>query len=238
MKKFLLLIMLPFVSMLANGQEQQEEPANTSFYLNADIVNRYLWRGLMYSSNVNIQPTAGITAGNFFAGAWGSYAVSDKYAEVDFFMGYSMSGLTFTVSDYYTEDETNFANFDHFHFKSGTTNHALEGSLSYNFGADFPLTLTAATFFYGNDRNADGENYYSTYFEGSYAFDFSSYNFSVFMGGTPAEGLYAPGAAIINLGLTASKSVPVNEQISIPVSASLVSNPKAEDIFFIVKLTL
>ncbi len=236
-----LFLFASFISLgyltLAQEAEVSESP-KASFYMNADVVNRYLWRGLLYSSNVNIQPTAGLTVGNFFVGAWGSYAISDKYAEVDFFAGFTAGRLMFMVSDYYTEIETDMAAINHFQWGAKETNHALEATVSYTLGEGFPLTLTAATFFYGNDRDAQGDNYYSTYFEGSYPFSFSGYDFSLFAGGTPAEGLYASKAALVNLGVSASKSVEINKKISIPVSMSLVSNPEAEDIFFIVKVTL
>jgi hypothetical protein len=238
-RRIILLACLVCLGFATFAQEPEEsEPSKASFYMNADVVSRYLWRGLLYSPNVNIQPTAGLSVGNFFVGAWGSYAISDKYAEVDFFAGFTAGRLMFMVSDYYAEIETDMAAIDHFQWGADETAHALEATVSYTFGEGFPLTLTAATFFYGNDRDAQGDNYYSTYLEGSYPFSFSGYDFNLFAGGTPAEGLYAAEAALVNLGVSASKAIQINESISIPVSMSLVSNPKAEDIFFIVKVTL
>src|SRR6056297_2632945 len=97
------------------GQEEApKETSKPSFYMNADVVSRYLWRGLLYSPNVNIQPTAGLSVGNFFVGAWGSYGISDKYAEVDFFAGVTAGNFMFMVSDYYAETETNMSAVDHF----------------------------------------------------------------------------------------------------------------------------
>jgi len=239
MKKIILLTLFLFSGLAIYAQEQEEpEPSKASFYMNADVVSRYLWRGLLYSPNVNIQPTAGLSVGNFFIGTWGSYGISDKYAEVDFFAGITAGSFMFMLSDYYAEVETDLPAVDHFNWGSDETAHALEATISYTFGSSFPLTLTAATFFYGNDRDAEGDNYYSTYFEGSYPFSFSGFDFNFFAGATPAEGLYASEAAIVNLGLSAGKSIQINENISIPVSMSLVSNPKAEDIFIIIKVTI
>lgn len=239
MKQLILSTLLVLSSMSVLAQETKEERATeASFYMNADVVSRYLWRGMMYSSNVNIQPRAGITMGNFFVGAWGSYALSDKYAEVDFFAGFSKGNLTLMVNDYYAEIETDLAATDHFQWAEDKTPHALEATISYTLGSKFPLTLTAATFFYGNDKDMEGNNFYSTYIEGSYPFRFSGFDFSVFAGGTPAEGLYAQEAALVNLGITASKAMHVSEHFSLPVSMSLVSNPKAQDIFIIVKVTI
>lgn len=239
MKKTFFLLVISVVTISAMAQEAKpEKDSNVSFYMNADIVSRYLWRGLLYSPNVNIQPTAGVSVGNFFIGAWGSYGISDKYAEVDFFAGFAAGNFMVMVSDYYDEIETDMTAVDHFQWGREETSHALEATLSYTFASSFPLTLTAATFFYGNDRDAEGDNYYSTYIEGSYPFSFTDYDFTLFAGGTPAEGLYADEAALVNLGVSATKSVQLNERIAIPVSMSLVSNPKAEDIFFVIKVTL
>jgi hypothetical protein len=126
---------------------------------------------------------------------------------------------------------------DHFNMRDTTTNHALEASLAYVLSENFPLTITAATFFYGNDRKPNGDPYYSTYLELDYPVTFQNYSFNFFIGGTPAEGLYANEAAIVNAGFSASKDLKVTDSFSIPISASLVSNPKAEDIFLVFKIT-
>lgn len=238
MTRIISIITLLMISgnILIAQNEQESEESNVNVSLNADLVSRYVWRGLLYSPNVNIQPTLGLTAGNFFAGAWASYGFSDKYSEVDFYAGYCFGNLTLTVNDYYNENEMALTEADHFNWDSETTTHALEGTLNYYFGQKFPLTLTAATFFYGNDRDAEGENYYSTYFEAMYNWQLNDgYQLSGFVGGTPAEGLYAADAGLVNVGFSLGKSITINEQISLPVEASLVSNPEAEDIFFVLK---
>lgn len=222
--------------MAQNETETTQNKVNVS--VNADLVSRYVWRGLLYSPNVNIQPTLGLTAGNFFAGAWGSYGFSDKYAEVDFYAGYRFDNFTLTINDYYNENERDLNQADHFNWDSETTTHALEGSLNYYFGAECPLTLTAATFFYGNDRDADGENNYSTYFEAMYNWQLNDgHQLSAFVGGTPTEGLYAADAAIVNVGFMLANELIINDKFTIPVKGSLISNPEAEDIFLVMKVS-
>lgn len=220
------------------GQNTDSISQNKRFDLNVDIVSRYLWRGLILSPGANIQPYATLFLGNFSLCSWASYATSDKYAEVDFYLNYTIKNLTLTLADYYTEDETDLSRYSYFNLHSKQTNHALEGSLVYTISDGFPLKLTAATFFYGNDRDSTGKNNYSTYLELLYPINFLNNRFDVFAGATPAKGYYAPKAAVVNVGLSFSKTITLSDKLSVPLSASVVTNPYAEDIFFVVKLTL
>lgn len=240
MKKLIFIFCFIVISsnvLMAQEDESQSEN-DIQLSMNADLVSRYVWRGLLYSSNVNIQPSIGLSCNNFFMGAWGSYGLSDKYAEVDFYAGYGLGNLTLTVNDYYTENETDMDQYDHFNFNNETTNHALEGSLAYYFGDNCPLTLTGAMFLYGNDRDAEGENFYSTYIEAHYDWQTAGeYQWSAFVGGTPAEGLYADNAAIVNVGFSLTNELIINDKLTLPVEGSLISNPEAEDVFLVMKVT-
>ena len=60
---------------------------------------------------------------------------------------------------------------------------------------------------------------------------------SAFVGGTPAEGLYADDAAIVNVGFSLGKELIITDKLTFPVKGSLVSNPEAEDIFLVMKVT-
>ncbi|MEA3504218.1 MAG: TorF family putative porin [Bacteroidota bacterium] len=239
MKKLIFLITIFILSSNFVFSQETENKSNSdiSVSLNADIVSRYVWRGLLYSNSTNIQPQIGVSYKNFFIGSWGSYALTDNYAEVDFYMGYLYKNFTITINDYYTENEENLSQFDHFNWGNSSTNHVLEASASYFLGKKLPLTVTAATFFYGNDKDANGDNNYSSYFEAKYSFSSSLYNFSFFVGGTPNKGLYASDAAIVNIGCSASKTISI-DNYKIPIEASLISNPEAENIFLVLKTTL
>ena len=237
MKKIIVLCVLCLQGFQTFAQDSIAVKSNISFNLNADLVSRYLWRGLLFSPNVNIQPYAVVSCGNFSASTWASYGISDKYAEVDFSLSYSIEPLTISVNDYYTEYEDSLFYNKHFNWNKNSTPHSLEISLLYTVSESFPLSLTAATFVYGNDKKSDGKNAYSTYLEAAYPFTFSEYSFNFFIGGTTGEGLYSDKAAIVNAGFSASKELKISQSYSLPISASLVSNPKAEDIFLIFKMT-
>ena len=232
------LLILPFFLVLGiSALAQDSTKTAVTFNLNADLVNRYVWRGLLFSPNVNIQPYFGISYAGLSFSTWGSYGISDQYAEIDFTLSYNYSNLTLSINDYYNEREDSLAQNKHFNWNRKTTPHALEAAIIYKFSEDFPLTLSIASYFYGNDKKADGSNLYSSYFEVAYPFTYTDYSFNLFLGGTPSEGLYASEAAIVNAGISISKNIKITDAYNLPLSASLISNPNAEDIFLTFKIT-
>ncbi len=250
MKKKYLLILSVVVLLLGTTSIQsyssslpvveEDTVPSLSFSLNADIVSRYIWRGLPLSQNPNIQPYASMTYRNVTFGAWGSYAISEPYAEVDLFLSWDVGAFTLTLNDYYNEDETDMSVNNYFQFSDRdtiVTPHSLEGQITFNGTDGFPLSLTLATFFYGNDRNEDNKNYFSTYLELGYEHSIGENTLSWFLGGTVNEGFYADKAAVVNMGVTASRELKFSESFTMPVSASLILNPDAKDIFFVFSLT-
>lgn len=236
-RKITICVLLFFCSLITYSKSSDSIVSPVSFYMNADVVNRYLWRGLIFSPNVNIQPYAGIAYKGFNFSTWASYGISDKYAEVDFSLSYNYKNLTIAINDYYNEDENDLARNKHFDFNEKTSAHLLEASLAYKISDNFPLSFTGTCFFYGYDKDSTGNKNYSTYLEASYPFTYSEYSFNVFMGGTANKGFYSDKASIINTGLTAIKNLKISENFNVPLSLSLVSNPYAEDIFLIFKIT-
>jgi hypothetical protein len=235
--KFFLVVPLLFLPLLSGAQNEKSNPSIDPG-LGTDIVSRYVWRGLSLSSSPNIQPYMDFSFKNFSFGAWASYAIGEKYAEIDFYLSYSNNGFSLTLNDYYTEDESDFSLTDHFNWKSNTTPHALEGVVGYTLQGTIPLSFSAATIFYGNDQDAEGNNYYSTYLELSYPFAIKDLNFRAYIGGTPFEGIYAENPNVINLGLRGTKEIRITENFSLPVSCSIISNPSAEDVFVVASLSL
>lgn len=246
MKKHSSLLVLAMVLCLgvnttwAQEKLEQEVATSESKYsldFSVDIVSRYLWRGLLYSPSPNIQPTLTFSAGGFSIGAWGSYSLSEQYAEVDLFVSYNTGPLTLMVFDYYAEDETDLTAVDYFKWKNETTGHQLEGTIMFGGTDKIPFTLTAATFFYGNDKNADGDNNYSTYFEIAYPVKVVDQEVNLFLGGTPAKGLYHTEAGIVNVGFSTSKNLKITDSFELPVKGTFAVNPAAKDVFFVIGLT-
>jgi hypothetical protein len=222
-----------------HAENSADSISKTSFFFNADLVNRYVWRGQMFSPNVNIQPYGGISFKGLSFTTWASYGISDRYAEIDFSISYTIGRFSITVSDYYNENEDSLAKNRHFNLNSKSTPHSLECALYYKIMESFPLTVTVASYFYGNDKDVNGNNYYSTYIEASYPIKISNSDISVFIGGTPNKGLYTQytsNTGIVNLGFSAVKNLKISELNSIPLGFSVVSNPTFEDIFIIFKI--
>jgi hypothetical protein len=237
-----LIIAAPSVTLSASEplKPDNDSISDVDFSFNADIVSRYIWRGLPLNLNPNIQPYASVSYKNFTFGTWGSYAFADSYAEVDLYLAYDLGAFTFSVQDYFNEDEMDLASSDYLRFfdtDTYNTLHSFEGQVTFNGTDKLPVSVTLATFFYGNDKNAENKNYYSTYLELGYEHNLGENTLSYFLGGTLGEGYYAGKAALVNVGFTASRELKFSEAVSIPVSASLILNPAANDIFFVFSLT-
>lgn len=241
MKNYLtIFIYAILISNIAPAQDKEIAIQNNenSIGLNVDIVNRYVWRGSLLSANLNIQPSLSFSMGNLSAGFWGSYGVAEPFAEIDIFITYDIGVVSFTLNDYYIQDETGFSQNRYFEWGRKLTPHALEGCVVFNGSESFPLSILATTMFYGNDRDANGDNIFSTYFEANYNKKINDVDVSVFVGGTPFNGMYANRAAIVNLGVGIGKEVKINEYLKVPVYSSIVINPHRQEIFFIVGITI
>jgi hypothetical protein len=93
---------------------------------------------------------------------------------------------------------------------------------------------------------------YSTYVELGYAFKVKDLSLNSFMGFncttprkadpstgyTGEQGFYGNGFGVVNLGITAHKNVIITEKYSLPLSASLITNPQAGKVFFVVGVSL
>jgi hypothetical protein len=244
MKKKLLLFILFIAALQLNNISAQDitadKPAGETqnFALGADFVNQYIWRGLPFSTSPNIQPYLSYTndKGNFTVGSWASYSLADYYAEVDWFANYSIGAFTISLWDYFNMSQQQ--NNNYFDYLANSTSHAFEGTVAYGGPESFPIQLSWATFFYGNDVDLNGDNYYSSYFEVSYPFKWKKNEIKVFAGITPWEGLYADKFAMNNLGVTNSRTIKINENFSLPISGSIIFNPNQENIFFVLAIGL
>ena len=243
MKKLIVVLSSFLLALPAIGQEA-DNSSKGSLNVSVDVVSRYVWRGLLYEHSPNIQPTLSYTYGGFSVGSWASYGISNQYSEIDLFVSYTKGPFSFVIYDYYNEDETDLQANDYFNYKDKTTGHLFEGSVFYTGEESFPIKLTAAMFFYGADKNADGDQAYSTYFEVGYPFNVADQSLDFFIGGSPSEGLYhrysnitSTDPNIFNLGVSTTKELKISDSFKLPVKATLSINPAAEDIFFVVAMT-
>lgn len=233
------LLFILITSIPSFSQESENKDSIQNFSLSADFVTNYIWRGLSYSDVPNIQPSISYTTNNgiFTLGAFGSYSLANYYSEVDLYASLSLGMFTFEVWDYFGMTDT-LANNRFFDFKDESTGHALEAIVMFNGPESFPIQFTAGTFFYGNDKDFDGENYYSTYFELAYPFKWKRNNLTVFAGCTPKEGIYGSEFAFNNIGITNEREIRITDNFSIPIKGSIIINPHLENIYFNLAITL
>ncbi|MCX7985484.1 MAG: hypothetical protein N2662_00905, partial [Bacteroidales bacterium] len=197
-----------------------------------------IWRGLKLSESAAIQPSISFTKDNFLLGSWASYTIArESVQEIDWFFVYKLGQLSFILNNYYTLPDTG-SGYSYFNINPSSTLHAFEGGISFQLSKSFPLTLFAATMFYGNDRDINGNLMFSTYLEANYIVNISKIDFGIFLGLTPYKGYYANDFAIINLGFSATKTIALTTEYSIKTKGSYVLNFAQKSVFLLFTITL
>ena len=248
------------------GQESPKE-SKLGFDIGADIMSRYVWRGTQFGgSSPSIQPFTSLSLGNFEIGVWGAYSIggTNPYQEFDLYATYSFANEMFsvTITDYFFPDE--LSDYKYFDYEKDSTGHIFEGTLSFNGTEKIPVSLLIATNFYGCDAkkinddvnspdfNKEDGIQYSTYLELGYSTSIWKIDFDAFIGFTPnspkkadtasgyigENGFYGNGLGIVNLGFTATKEIKITDKYSLPVSASVITNPQAEKVYFVFGISL
>ncbi|MDR3652605.1 MAG: hypothetical protein P4L34_06510 [Paludibacter sp.] len=205
--------------------------AHAQFATGTDIVSSYIWRGIPQGNGLtpNLQPSLSFTTGALSLGSWASGSFTGDVKEVDLYATYAISSaFALTVTDYNYNLITTPNYFD---YKNG---HVFEGTLAYT-GPKFSASVN--TMFAGNDKLANGDNAFSTYFEMDYQFNPMA---KVFLGGSLANSLTygTTGFGITNVGLKVSKSIAITDKFSLPLYGILSANPYSGKAFFVVGVTL
>jgi len=208
------------------------------------VSTSYLWRGQELSGlNVQGDLSTNFEAGDFSAGigTWFCHAFQESiygpfmkngYQEWDLYAYLGYGGLTLTLTDYMSSP----------YFKTGLSKgegHALDASLEYNFGENFPLTLTWNTIVLGGDDLEEqpfasiDKRFYSSYVEAGYDFNIGDFpvDFTANVGFIPWTSPYIDedeGAHFSWLGLRAGYNIPFsNTEYTLPVSTTFGLNPTA-----------
>ena len=223
-----------FAMFMSFSFAQDTIKSESSIDLGVDLYSRYIWRGLTFSDAPNIQPWLSFGWKGLNVMAWGSYATSMDYAEVDLFLSYTWKNLTIGINDYFNPKvagvKYEFTNWD-----KTTTVHLVEAYFSYQLPLEkAPLVFTASTFLYGSsDLNDSNENAYSTYLELAYPFSKNEVDVNVFVGATVNGSFYASSPSFVNVGVSMGKSLAITDKFSIPVNGSFIVHPKNKDIFLV-----
>ena len=246
MLTYLGLMKHPSILVLALVLSVPSVLAQPEVSLGADLVSRYVWRGLDFGQSAAVQPTIEVGVGGFSAGTWGSFGITDANAnELDLYLSYAVGPVTVGVTDYHFPgvglDPGTESPSDYFNFDDGGGGHTLEPFVSYQ-GEAVPLSLTLATNVY-NDPD------YSTYLEAGYGFAVGGVDLGLAVGavfaldsadGTQGSGYYATSndAAITVLSLTAAKEVPITTEFALPMFGQYIVNPETERSFLLFGISL
>lgn len=217
MKKSILILILSISFLNAQG-----------FNVGADLVSRYIWRGLEAAPGVSIQPNLSYSGNGLSVGVWASYALSPQAAnadENDFWLSYSRGAFSLTVTDYYYPSGVNpdISDFS----DNGFGAHVDEVALSYSGGKDMPLDVMLAVNVY---NDPDHSFYLELTWHGPGGVD-------VFTGITKGKSawyaVYDKGAKILNAGLNYSKEIKITSDFSLPISGRFIVNPVSKRSFLV-----
>ena len=218
-----------------------------SVSLGADIVSRYIWRGIDYGDQINIQPALAVAFDNVEIGTWASYSLSSvgggaAFAEQDFYISTTAGPVSFGITDYYYpilngSETSDFFNFDDDYAGA----HTFEAFVQLA-PENVPVSLLVATSFY----NATD---YPTYVELGTGFELGGVEWGAAAGavfaidppeGTAGSPFYGTtdDAALINLSLGAGKEIPITNSFSLPVSAAFIVNPDSEVSYLVFGVSL
>ncbi len=209
------------------------EKADSCFYVQVDLANRWIWRGVSYSEAPVIQPSFGYETNKINLSVWGSYPIERRaYSEIDFMFEYQFSSkLKFGLVDYFAINDSIGAKHNFFDMKRETTQHMLDIYGVYQPMETIPVSFLYSLWFWGADRDSTGKQNMSSYFEGKFEKQYGSVEASVFAGMTLGKGFYAPHAAVVNLGVGISKPITLGGLITIPAKIEFVLNPKLQNAY-------
>ena len=216
------------MSLFVNTSLYAQEEELTSWTTGADFYSSFVWRGTRLGRGPAIQPVIEFTAGAFTAGAWGSFDFND-YQEVDLYLSFALpAGFSIGITDYYLPD------LKYFDYSVSSGSHAFEITLDYS-GNNLDLSANYVI----NEAGGVGSLGGDLYFEAGYSFKL----LRLFAGAGNGWHTYDPDEeknvfAVCNLGLEVSKTIPVTERFSIPVTGQLVFNPYSEQMFILAGFTL
>ncbi len=252
--KMVLMALLAVMPMMHAQAQAVINEDSVEVYLDADLVSRYMWRGLD-KGGISIQPEAYVSWRNLTLKAVGNVGFNKEDAkELNLTLGYEWNGFNIGVTDYWKSGID--ANDRYFAYeKKGA--HQFEANLGYM--CQF-FSLQAYTMFWGNDFTISGRRAYSTYAELSVPFKLGGCDMKAAVGGTFFESagyqevlmnqgflgdetiyknnyLYAKGASCVMASLRATRTLDLGK-MHLPVYAELHANPYLRTAAFLVGVSI
>jgi len=234
----LLISLLLTVKIKAQSNENNDSTCNSSVSVNVDFMNRYIWRAIDFGNTPSIQPSITYSYKNFSLGAWSSCSTNGDFAEIDLFTSYSIGNFTVMLTDFFYPYDSLTTNNSFFNLKNASTGHTIEAGLKYT-NKIIPVSLGIYSFIYGYDpKPFSNDKYYSTYIELAYNFSIKDTDLELVAGFTPMESYYASKFNLINVGFTGKKNIKITPEFSLPIKASLITNPVQENIYLTFGISL
>ena len=229
---FLLPISLILCALESKAQENKIETT-----ISAEVVSQYIWRG-QDLGNVSLQPTLGISYKGFSLNACGSVGLSEPSdnKEIDITLNYTAGGFNIGLTDYWTNSGSDTRS-RYFKYGAHETNHVFEANIGYDFNF---AAIQLYTNFAGDDGVGNNDKRaYSSYCEASAPFSLGGIDWTATAGVVPyATDFYdVNGFSVTNLSLTASKEIKITDKFSLPIYASIVSNPQSQKAYFVFGMT-
>mgnify|MGYP004701098421 CR=1 FL=1 len=217
-----------FLTLHVSSQESESWQID----FRTDIYSRHLWRGDQLGDAPAIEPEISFTKGNFGFSIWGATTFNNSYNEIDVILNYQvLPFLNISFYDYY--NPVHDAENEFWKFKGDEMRHSLELTADLE-KDDFPLTLLAGVFIYGDKDSIDSSERFSTYIEPAYNIKIAGKDFRLFAGFTPFSGYYAHNFAFVNIGATFSDSFSISSQLELPVEITFCTNPSTNQTWFVV----
>ncbi|NOU59450.1 hypothetical protein [Marinifilum caeruleilacunae] len=232
--------LIPFIGLvcICLGVSAEKLPSKTKVNRSIDFVSKHLWRGSNSGTAPTIEPTLELQTGRFTFGAWGAYATDDSYQEVDFYVSYNTPLFQFSVYDFYCP-RPNFENSKFFDFDSENSVHLFDALVKYKGCAKFPVSVMGSVLFYGEfDKDENGDQNYSTYFELGYSNFIGGKKFTYALGFSPFEGMYDDKFNVVNVNVTMYDELKLTDKFSLPIRGGLTLNPATEKLFLTFAVTL
>ena len=205
--------------------------AAQSVSVGADVVSRYVWRGLDFGESMSLQPGLTIGLGGLEVGAWGSYSISASGAgsnENDLWASFthefeSGASVSFGVTDYYFPNAVVVDEEKRERMVLGFRDpeaHTQEVSVSVSGTESLPVSLFAGLVL--DD---------AVYFEAGMPIKMGDAEVAVHAGAVSGESTFynTKGFALVNLGVTASAELKLTDSYAPPVSVSYIVNPSDEE---------
>lgn len=211
------------------------------------LASRFIYRGINLGEAPQVQPRLSLNAGDFQVSLWSSHPIAQpsdesietprdaNYREVLFWALYNIDvgvgTLTPYVQNHYNPNVGDLFDFE----DDGEGAHFLQTQLMFTGDERLPIDALIGWVFY----NDPGD---SIYLEGGYRFSASGLDLRAFLGGVPGRspfnGVTDDEPTITNIGLSASRSLTLTEEYSLPVGVSFIFNPYTENALAVFSVNL